>query len=149
MLLLPLRKAGIKEWGSGQVGEPCSQSWMAQGREWACHLDWGYPSPGRELARWVLSAGSEEGGIEMDKERQAQGGSDGSRAPSGQWKAGIRLGWASLPPSRHWAPNTVLGLVGKWLLMAQHSAGLLGRRRKGEGKGRDNLLLCKMSEVFV
>lgn len=29
------------------------------------------------------------------------------------------------------------------------SAGLLGRRRKEEGKGRENLLWCKISEISV
>lgn len=32
------------------------------------HLDWGCLTPGRELARWVPSTGSGEGGIETDGE---------------------------------------------------------------------------------
>lgn len=38
-----------------------------------CKLDWGCLTPGRELARWVPSTGSEEGGIETDEERYGPG----------------------------------------------------------------------------
>ena len=38
-----------------------------------CHLDWCYLTPGRELACWVPSTGSEEGGIETDEERKGPG----------------------------------------------------------------------------
>ena len=99
-----------------------------------CHLDCGYLMPGRKLACWFPSTGSEEDGIETDEECKAQGGSDGSRAHSGWWKAGIRLGWALLLLSRHWASNTILGLVGTRLLMAAHLCWTSGEKEEGRGE---------------
>lgn len=137
MLLLPLRKAGVKERAVGRMRGPAPSPGRLKGGNGCVSPRLGLLSRQAGAGSLGPSTGSEEGGIETDEERTAQGSSDRSRAHSGWWKAGSDLGGPRFSFHITRASKAISRLVGRagfWMAAPLLDFWGEGGRKRGKGE---------------